>query len=105
MDLTKLLETLRFDFNALAEAEAKTGQNLLSAIAAWPELSALQARGLLFALLLPAHPKVTVAEAGSLFTEDMEAVVRGIRVALIAAQLFEDEAPVAGEEPARVESV
>lgn len=99
MDLEKLLETLRFDFNAFAEAEEATGQNLMAAIAAWPALNCQQMRALLYALLRPAHPKVLVGEAGGLITQDLNRVWRALREALVKAELLEVEEPAADIAP------
>ena len=58
--------SLAFDFNALAIAESMTGVNLMQALRALDNLSVSQTRGLLYASLLKAHSKMTVAEVGSL---------------------------------------
>jgi len=92
---------LRFDFNELADAEPVVGCNLLAAIATWPNFSAGQMRGLLFALLKPAHPQVLLPEAGGLLTRDMGAVMRAMKQTLMeAALLMVDEEAAEPKAPA-----
>ena len=64
---TELL--LRYDFNAIAEAESVTGTNLLLALENLSKLSASQLRGLLYAAIV-SEPRPTLAEAGKLIRLD-----------------------------------
>ena len=57
---------LAYSFQAIAEAEHLAGCNLLSGLENLADLSARQLRGLFFAALSIAHPKVTIAEATQL---------------------------------------
>lgn len=57
---------LAFSFNAIALAEAHSGANLLEGLENLTSLSAAQFRGLLYAALSVAHPKMTLAEVGNL---------------------------------------
>jgi hypothetical protein len=57
---------LAFTFNALAEAEAQTGGNVLQCFGRLSNLSAIELRSLLHASLLTAHPDMTVEHAGAL---------------------------------------
>jgi len=61
---------LAYSFNAIAEAERVAGCNLLQGLEALGSLSALQLRGLLYAALKLASPKVTIEQAGSLIRLD-----------------------------------
>lgn len=63
---------LAYDFNAIAEAEASTGCNLLHGISAalFGTLSAAQLRGLLCASLRAGQPDITLAETGALIRID-----------------------------------
>jgi len=57
---------LAYSFNAIAEAENRAGCNLLSGLQDLRDLNAQQLRGLLYAALSVAHPKITVEEAGDM---------------------------------------
>jgi hypothetical protein len=57
---------LAFSFNAIALAEVHCGVNLLEGIENLLSLSAAQFRGLLYAALSTAHPKLTLQDAGNL---------------------------------------
>lgn len=59
---------LCYDFNAIAIAEKLAECNLLQGIAGvvLHSMTASQLRGLFYAALLKAHPKITIDEAGSL---------------------------------------
>lgn len=63
---------LRYDFNAIAEAEAATGQNLLlgMSVAIINAMTAATIRALLFAALRPLHPQATLLDAGALIRLD-----------------------------------
>jgi hypothetical protein len=58
---------LCFDFNAIALSEAMApGSNLLEGLQNLRYLNAVQLRGLLYAAILKAHPKMTLFGAGQL---------------------------------------
>jgi len=57
---------LAYSFNSIAEAEHVAGCNLLGGLENLGELSALQFRGLLYAAMKVANPKVTIEQAGEL---------------------------------------
>lgn len=59
---------LAFSFNAIALAEAHSGANLLAGIENLMSLSASQFRGLLYAAITTAHPKMTLQDTGNLIT-------------------------------------
>ena len=63
---------LAYDFNAIAEAEKLADANLLHGIAGLlgKGANAAQIRGLLYAALRKAHPKLTLAQAGALIRID-----------------------------------
>ena len=61
---------LAFDFNAIAEAEQLAGCNLLEGLQNLSGMTALQLRGLLFAALRKAQPKMTIQAAGALIRLD-----------------------------------
>ena len=82
---------LEFDFNELADAEAVAGCDLLLAVRKWPQLSCQEMRGLLYALSKPAHPKVTLKDAGALLTHNLFVAMAGMRAALLAAALLEEK--------------
>lgn len=70
---------LALDFNAMVEAEKASGENLLQgAFRLGPGASAAQVRGLLYALLKPWNPKVTLADAGELLTKNMVGTMRAM---------------------------
>lgn len=73
-------ETYRlcYDFGAIAEAEKLTGCNLLQGIAyiLVNGATASQFRGLFYAALRKAHPKMTIAEADRLVRIDTMADIR-----------------------------
>jgi hypothetical protein len=86
-----------FDFNVLVDAEKATGENLLEGAARLGAgSSGGQLRGLVYAVLKPHNPRVTLEEAGGLLTKDMPAVMDSL------AALFGEEkpAPAALEESA-----
>lgn len=58
--------SLAFDFNAMAQAEAVTGLNLLQCLN-FQNLNSTKVRGLLYAAMLKAQPKTTLEDAGALF--------------------------------------
>ena len=55
-----------YNYNAIVQAEAATGVNLLTAIVS--DLSATKLRGLLWAALLPESPDIKIEEVGQLIT-------------------------------------
>ena len=61
---------LAYDFNAIAQAETITRCNLLSGMHSLGDLSAAQLRGLLYAALSLAQPKMTADDAGKLVRFD-----------------------------------
>jgi hypothetical protein len=61
---------LAFDFNAIAEAETAAGCNLLSGLQNLSDLTAMQLRGLLYAALRKAQPRLTIQAAGALIRLD-----------------------------------
>lgn len=70
-----------FDFNAIAEAEAATGLNLIHGINAFfrSDWNASQLRALLFASLHLGHPTLTLEDAGRLLRLDsINAITNGI---------------------------
>src|SRR5260370_20780777 len=75
---------LAYDFNAIAEAERVAGCNLLHGVASLllHDMTAGQVRGLLYAALRQAHPKMTIEDAGALATID---TIPDIREALLKA--------------------
>lgn len=87
--------TLGFDFNELADAEAVAEVNLLASVASWPNLSCRQMRGLVYALLKPAHPRVLLKEAGELLTRDMQTVYKAVKQTLLEAELLVADAAAA----------
>ena len=58
---------LCYDFNSIAIAESLTGTNLLAAITL-TSITANQFRGLFYASLLKAQPKITLADIDGLLT-------------------------------------
>jgi hypothetical protein len=73
---------LGYDFNAIAEAEEVTGSNLLQGLLNGGNWTARQMRGLLYAALHVAHPRITVEEVGKLIRLDtMIAVQRAVIMA------------------------
>ena len=76
---------LAYDFNAIAQAEAIAGCNLLQGVRNLSSLSAEQLRGLLFAALSKAHPKITLLAAGEMVRLD---TVRPITEALAEAYML-----------------
>ena len=88
--------TLVYDFNQIADAEAVTGVNLLSAISDMRTMTAVQLRGLLYACLKTAHPTVLVTEAGDLLSRDSITVTKALGKVLGAAE-EEEEAAAAPE--------
>ena len=83
---------LAFDFNSLVDAETLTGLNLMRPLANLSQLTAGEIRGLLYAMLKPAHPQVLLSEAGDLFSRDMETVTGALAEVLGASGKEEEEA-------------
>lgn len=83
-----------YDFNALAEAEEVAKCNLLHGMAGLlvSTASATQLRGLLYAALRKAHPRMTIEQAGALIRID---TMPAIREALLIA--YRDSMPEATE--------
>lgn len=73
--------SLAYDFNAMCEAEEKTGVNIL-AVSEGSDVSARGTRALLFAFLLTGHPMVTKEEAGDLLSRDRSTVSAAIGTVL-----------------------
>jgi len=70
---------LCYTFNALAEAEAQTGGNVLQCFGKLNNLSAIELRSLFHAALLTAHPEITAEHAGALIGfNDLPKVVAAI---------------------------
>ncbi|HXI88453.1 MAG TPA: hypothetical protein VNH18_14675 [Bryobacteraceae bacterium] len=86
---------LTYDFNAICDAEAVTGCNLLQAQIRLKNLSATEVRGLLYACLKPAYPAVLLSEAGDLLSRDLETVSGALAEALgiVKSENIPDEAP------------
>lgn len=61
---------LAYSFNAIAEAEHVAACNLLVGLERLSDLTALQLRGLLYAALGVANPKITIEQAGALVRLD-----------------------------------
>jgi hypothetical protein len=68
LELGGVTYQLAYDFNAIAEAEFLARCNLLSGLESLQSLTAAQFRGLFYAALSPAHPEITVQEAGRMIT-------------------------------------
>jgi hypothetical protein len=66
---------LAYSFNAIAEAETSAGCNLLGGLENLGSLTALQFRGLLFAALSVAQPKMTIEEVGRLIRLDTKSAI------------------------------
>jgi hypothetical protein len=73
---------LAYSFQAIAEAEHLAGCNLLSGLDNLQELSARQLRGLFFAALSIAQPKITIEQSTALIRLD---TTYSIRLALAKA--------------------
>lgn len=61
---------LAFSFNSIALAEVHAGVNLLEGLENLLALTAAQFRGLLYAALSMAHPKLTLSDVGNLIGFD-----------------------------------
>ena len=81
--------TLTYDFNELVNAEKKLGLNLLQGLVGGTSTELI--RGLLFAFLLKAHPLVTVAEAGDLFSKDTRTVMQNFSIIMENFDVGTDE--------------
>jgi hypothetical protein len=69
---------LAYDFDAIAKAESLTGTNLLQAFSL-QGMTATQLRGLFFACLMRAQPKMTLADVSKLLTlPNMATITRAI---------------------------
>jgi len=98
---------LAYDFNAIAEAEKVAGCNLLLGLAKIliSGADASQIRGLLYAALRKAQPKMTIDDAGTLIRIDnlvdiQNAILEAYRLSMPEAKKNEDPTE-AGPEPAR----
>ena len=89
---------LTYDFNALCEAEAETGVNLLQAMSDVRSMTAVQLRAMLYAGLKPANPLVLVKEAGELLTKDYAAVMEALIRLFAVAEVEESEKAEAAKE-------
>lgn len=89
---------LAFDFNAIAEAEHYAGCNLLSGLKNLGDLTALQLRGLLYAAMRKAHPKVTIEKAGSLIRLDTI-----VKITLALGEAYSLSMPKRDETPTEAE--
>jgi hypothetical protein len=89
---------LAYSFNAIAEAEAMAGCNLLQGMQTLQDLSATQLRGLFYAALSVARPSMTIEEAGKLLRFDtMPAITNAIADAYILSMPKKEE-PAEGSE-------
>jgi len=61
---------LAYSFNAIAIAESVSGANLLEGLRNLTNLTASQLRGLFYAALSVADPKITIEQAGALIAVD-----------------------------------
>ena len=79
--------SLRLDFNAMCEFEEATGRNALEALSAMEsgKGAMLEMRALMWAALRRHHPDVTLAEAGDLLSNNVDALVDLIEAATPAA--------------------
>ena len=66
---------LAYSFNAIAEAESLAGCNLLTGIKNLTDLSAAQFRGLFYAALTVAQPKMALKDAGALIRFETQALI------------------------------
>jgi len=89
---------LSYDFNAVCEAEAAAGCNLMQAFLLQAPLTAVQTRAILFACLKKAHPLVLLTEAGELLSRDMPVVLDALGQVLQAMRGEEQEEEGEGEE-------
>jgi hypothetical protein len=96
---------LVYDFNAIAEAEKLCGIGLLHGIAAVLSSGAVTAgelRGLLYAALRKAHPKITLSAAGHLVRLDtMPGITNALAGAWIASLPTELQERINAEEEKR----
>ncbi len=91
-----------FDYNAIVQAEAVTGINLLTAIV--DDVTATKLRGLLWASLLPESPDITIDAVGKLITPGNIGTIHSALLATWFGSLSETEtpkAPTPGKRPAR----
>jgi len=95
---------LAYDFNAIAEAEKLAEANLLHGMAAlmFNSTTAVQLRGLFYAGLRKAHPKMTLAQVGAMIRIDTmpdirDALLRAYNASLPEAKKILD--PPAGGSP------
>lgn len=80
------LYTMVYDFNRVCDAEEMLKENLFHAISNPVTMTANQCRGLVFAFLLTAHPKVLVSEAGDLLSRDSNVVTKALGKMLGASE-------------------
>ena len=81
---------LTFDYNELCEVETRIGLNLNQAVMRVDLCSAGQLRGIFWALLRTAHPKLTLKQCGELLSADFQAVCKAISAEILSA-MHEDE--------------
>lgn len=97
---------LSYDFNAIAEAEKLAGCNLLMGMGAMliSYTTAQQMRGLLYAAVRKAHPKMTIEECGQLIRIDTiadikDAIVHAYNESLPEANKIISDPSEGGDEP------
>ena len=96
---------LAYSFNAIALAESVAGCNLLEGLRNLSNLSASQLRGLFYAALSVANPKITLEEAGALIAVDgtvqiTDAVVEAYILSMPKKKEPDPPAAVAPDQPA-----
>lgn len=83
----------RYDHNAIVQAEAATGINLLTAMV--DDITATKLRGLLWASLLPDDPDLTLEDAGKLINPLNIGTIHSALLASWFGSLSDDEEPKA----------
>jgi hypothetical protein len=94
---------LSYDFNAICEAEAAAGCNLIQAFLFQAPLTAVQTRAILFACLKKAHPLVLLTEAGELLSRDMPVVLDALGQAMRGDEQEEEGEGEESDEEKQVE--
>jgi hypothetical protein len=94
---------LAYSFNAIALAESVSGCNLLEGLRNLSNLSAGQLRGLFYAALSVADPKITIEQAGALIAVD---ATHSITDAIVEAYILsmpkkKEQDPPEAEPPAQ----
>lgn len=91
---------LAFDFNSIATAETLCGANLLQALDL-KGLTANQYRGIFYASLMKAHPRMTLEGAGKLVTlPNLDPITEGLFAAWRLAMPAKEESEEGNEEAA-----